>query len=262
MKQLITLIILLQIASSNLLAEVYILEGVYQGKDLYVKNPSASEGVGFCIYEVLVNGKVSSDEINSNAFAIDLTQHNLAEGDDLIVTIRSKSNCEPKVINPEVISPKSACTYANINLNENGELSWTTKGEKGRLPFVIEHFKWNKWVEVGSVQGEGTAALNSYKVEVDLLSGENKLRIKQKDYSSTQMSEEVILIHDKPEVNLMSEKVGDYIEFSEATHYELYNVYGILVRTGYGEKVKVDVLQKGLYYLNFGKTLGQEIKKK
>ncbi|HHU01352.1 MAG TPA: hypothetical protein GXZ84_09100, partial [Bacteroidales bacterium] len=32
------------------------LRGTYQGENLYVKNPFAASGVGFCVYEVTVNG--------------------------------------------------------------------------------------------------------------------------------------------------------------------------------------------------------------
>ena len=38
--------------------------GTYQGENLYVKNPFAATGVGFCVYEVTVNGMTSTDEIN------------------------------------------------------------------------------------------------------------------------------------------------------------------------------------------------------
>jgi len=262
MKQLITLLVLLQLVTFGALAEVYVLEGVYQGEDLYVKNPFSNEGVGFCVYEVLVNGEISSDEINSSAFAIDLTQYGLNQGDDLLITIRSKSNCEPKVINPNAISPKSSCSFANISLDQKGKLSWTTEGEQGKLPFVVEHFKWNKWVEIGSVLGEGTAKTHHYSVMVKLPSGENKLRIKQRDYSNIRLSDEVTLTLTKPEVILNSDKVNDYIEFTGDTHYELYNVYGVLVKTGFGNKILVNSLEKGRYYLNFEKTLGLEIKKR
>ena len=36
---------------------VIILEGNYQGKNLYIQNPFGSGGVGFCVTEVKVNGK-------------------------------------------------------------------------------------------------------------------------------------------------------------------------------------------------------------
>jgi hypothetical protein len=36
------------------------LTGTYQGKNLYVQNPSAS-GDGFCVHEVHVNGEVTTE---------------------------------------------------------------------------------------------------------------------------------------------------------------------------------------------------------
>ena len=47
---------------------VIVLEGHYQGKNLYVQNPFAGSGVGFCTFEVTINGEVTTDEVNSSAF--------------------------------------------------------------------------------------------------------------------------------------------------------------------------------------------------
>jgi len=262
MKQILRLIILLQIVAFQANAEVYILEGVYQGKDLYVMNPFSNEGVGFCVYEVLVNGQVTSDEINSSAFAVDLTQFDLNPGDDLIVTIRSKSSCDPKIINPEAISPTSTCRFSDISLNNNGELHWVTEGENGRLPFIIEHFKWNKWVEIGSVEGKGKADKNGYFLKIKLPDGENKIRIKQKDYQGIKLSEEVTINVSKPASKLVTEKVSNSVDFTANTHYELYSSYGVLLKTGYASKIDITSLEKGRYYLNYEKSFGIELKKK
>ena len=58
-----------------------VLEGNYQGKNLYVQNPYASGGVGFCVQEVKVNGKTTTDETNSSAFEIDLKAQGLKIGE-------------------------------------------------------------------------------------------------------------------------------------------------------------------------------------
>ena len=51
---------------------VIVLEGNYQGKNIYVQNPyQNSSNVGFCVKEVRVNGVVTTDEITSSAFEID-----------------------------------------------------------------------------------------------------------------------------------------------------------------------------------------------
>jgi len=39
-------------------------EGHYQGKNLYVQNPFAGSGVGFCVIKVTVNGDVTTDQIS------------------------------------------------------------------------------------------------------------------------------------------------------------------------------------------------------
>ncbi|MFB0961855.1 MAG: hypothetical protein QMB20_11690, partial [Flavobacteriales bacterium] len=84
MKNIIIVFILLFGVNSALSAGVFVLEGVYQGRDLYVQNPFSEEGVGFCIYEVTVNGIVTSDEINSSAFAVDLSMYEFINGDDIV----------------------------------------------------------------------------------------------------------------------------------------------------------------------------------
>jgi len=52
--------------SSNSIAGTITVEGTYQGKNLYVQNPFAEGGVGFCVYEVVVNGKPTTDEVQSS----------------------------------------------------------------------------------------------------------------------------------------------------------------------------------------------------
>ena len=68
-------------------AEDIVLKGIYQGKNLYVMNPFAADGNGFCITGVTVNGIATSDNVNSSAFEIDLSVHNLKKGDDVNVVI-------------------------------------------------------------------------------------------------------------------------------------------------------------------------------
>ena len=50
-----------------------VLEGHYQGKNLYVQNPFAGSGVGFCVIAVYINDDVTTDQVNSSAFEIDFS---------------------------------------------------------------------------------------------------------------------------------------------------------------------------------------------
>ena len=49
---------ILAFSSADLMAGNIILEGNYQGKNLYVQNPFAGSCVGFCTIKVEVNGQV------------------------------------------------------------------------------------------------------------------------------------------------------------------------------------------------------------
>jgi hypothetical protein len=156
------------------------IDGTYQGENLYVNNPYASSGVGFCVYEVMVNGMTTTDEINSSAFEIDLAVFRFTIGDPLEVTIRYKEGCEPAVINPEVISPRATFKTIDIALDDN-ILKWESSNETGSLPFFVEQYRWNKWVQVGKVQGRGNPGKHHYGMPVRLHSGENRIRVRQVD---------------------------------------------------------------------------------
>ncbi len=262
MKNILIALFFLVFSITQLRAGVHILEGVYQGKDVYIQNPFSDEGVGFCIYEVLVNGLVTSDEVNSSAFAVDLSMYEFSNGDEVIITIRSKADCSPRIINPEAISPTSSCEFSDIQLKSNGDLAWVTKGENGKIPFIIEHFKWNKWVQIGSVLGNGTPDKSEYTVSINLPAGANELRLKQKDYSGETLSKSVKVQSGGSQVALVSDKVNEQLEFTGITHYELFNSFGEVVQTGFDKTVDMSSFEKGYYYLNFEKTPGKEIKKR
>src|SRR4051812_37146048 len=137
-------------------SNVIVLEGNYQGKVLYVQNPFAPGGVGFCVTEIKVNGNLTTDETNSSAFEIDLKPHKLSIGDKVEIKIFHKDGCKPKVLNPEVLKPKSTFDVIGISADKDGTLKWTTKSETGKLAFFVEQYRWNKWVKVGEVEGVGT----------------------------------------------------------------------------------------------------------
>lgn len=249
--------------SFPLVAGVIVLEGFYQNRNVYVQNSIGGYGVGFCVYEVSVNGEVSTDETNSSAFEIDLRQHRLEIGAPVVIMIKHKDDgCLPKVINPDALKPNPTFETIYLNVEENGLLQWTTVNETAKLPFVIEQFKWNKWVQIGEVEGKGIPTANYYTYKTTAIAGLNKFRIKQKGYiDKTKHSPSVAYSALKPEITFVYNKDIQKIQFSENSFYEVYDKYGNLVKKGYGEKIDVANLVKDTYYMNFGNTLG-EFKKK
>lgn len=244
----ISIIAFSNFASSNVIE----LEGIFQGKNLYVMNPFSSSGVGFCIYEVNVNGQVTTDEINSSAFEIDLSIYQFKLGDKLEVVIKHKENCKPKVLNPEVLKPKSTFKTVSINVDPNGTLMWKTSGEAGELPYEVQQYRWNKWITVGEVQGKGTPGTHTYKHKVKPHSGNNKFRVRQTDYTKKHnYSKEANFKSRKPPVSFEPKKPKEKITFSGETMYEIYDYYGNIVKKGYGKEVDVSNLKDGDYFLNY-----------
>jgi hypothetical protein len=238
------------------------LDGIFQGKNLYVMNPFASSGVGFCVFEVTVNGKMSTDEINSSAFEIDLSVFQFNVGDKVTILIKHKDNCLPKVLNPEVLKPKSTFTTSSITVDKDGTLKWTTSGEAGKLPFVVEQYRWNKWVKLGEVDGKGTLGSNSYTFKVFPHSGNNKFRVKQIDYTKKpRYSSEADFRSMTPPISITSKKFETEITFSGETMYEIYDFYGNIVLKGNASKVDISSLKKGDYFINYDNTMDQFKKK-
>jgi hypothetical protein len=246
---------------------VIILEGNYQGKNLYIQNPFGSGGVGFCVTEVLVNGNITTDEINSSAFEIDFKPQKLAIGEKVEIKIKHKEDCKPKVLNPEVLKPKSTFEIVSMTIDKDGNLKWSTKLETGKLAFAVEQFRWNKWVKVGEVDGFGTPNTNNYNFKITPHSGKNQIRVRQTDYSGQpRLSKPVDFTSDAPDITFAPIKVSKEINFVAAdnpveTMYEIYDQYGNVVKRGFGSTVDVSNLSKGGYFINYDKKMGEFVKK-
>jgi hypothetical protein len=234
---------------------VILLEGNYQGKNLYIQNPFAGHGMGFCVTKVFVNGIETKDEIESSAFEIDLSVYGLKVGDKITVKILHKADCKPRVLNPDHGPRKSTFETKKISAEPSGLLEWTTENETGKLPFVIEQFRWNKWIKVGEVEGKGGAQENEYKFMLAPHSGENQARVKQVDYiTAPHYSRPIKFTSTVPVVKLKSKVISKELEFDAETLYEIYDKYGSIVKRGYGKVVDCSRLPNDVYFLNFDNT--------
>ena len=252
-------------AGSNIDADregIIILEGKYQNKNIYVSNAFGSEGFGYCTYEIRVNGDLITDEINSSAFEIDLTNFKLDLGDEVIIEIRHKRGCTPKVINPGGLTPKPTFVTEDISVEEDGFLEWITTDEYGALPYVIQQYKWSKWVDIGEVQGIGTPVTNNYAFFVDFISGVNKFRVIQRDGTGKiKKSHSVQIASLKPTLTYIYNKKEKQIVFSGKTKYELYDKFGEIVIRGFGSSVDVSELVKDSYWLSYDNLTESFVKK-
>jgi len=244
-------------------AGVLVVEGKFQNKNVYIQNSFGANGVGFCATEIKVNGVVTTDEVNSSAFEIDLTAMNIKLGQKVTIEILHKSDCIPVVLNPEVLKPRPTFEVVSMNINSSDILKWTSKNESGSLPYVIEQFKWNKWVLVGEVQGIGSADTHDYSFQVTTHSGENKFRIKQVGLGvAPKISTAVLLNSMKEKPTFMVSKDLKSIQYSYETGFEVYDAFGTVVKKGFGKETNIENLAKGKYYLCYDNQVTEFDKKK
>ena len=241
------------------LAEVIVVEGHYQGKNLFVQNPFTEVGVGFCVFEVTVNDKIATDEINSSAFEIDLGNYGLKLGDPVVVKVKHRDGCKPLVLNPEVLKPKSTFDIVRQEVKGDGTYIWTTTNETGELPFIVEQKRWNKWVKAGEVMGIGSPGEHTYEFKVTAHSGENTFRVRQMDLTKKSRYSQGVKYTDTSVavVTWTPPKPKDEILFSGKTLFEIYDQYGNIVKRGFADRIDVSTLKRDLYYLNYDSKMGE-----
>ncbi|MFM7104843.1 MAG: hypothetical protein ACKOW8_04915, partial [Flavobacteriales bacterium] len=105
--QLFIFLLIMIAPTTRTLAEIVVIKGYYQGKNVYVQNTPLSSGTGYCIYEVLINERPGSDEVNSSSFEIDLGFWFFRVGDPVNLTFRTKERCDVRIVNPDAIYPSS-----------------------------------------------------------------------------------------------------------------------------------------------------------
>jgi len=245
-------------------AGTLVLDGHYQGKNLFIQNPFSEAGVGFCVFEVTVNDQIATDEINSSAFEVDMNNFGLKPGDAVVVKIRHKDGCTPVVLNPEVLKPKSTFDIVKQAIGSDGTYTWTSTNETGELPYIVEQKRWNKWVKVGEVMGVGKPGEHSYSFKVTPHAGENTFRVKQVDLTRRSRFSEAVRYTD-PSVAVVTwgpVKPKEEIAFSANTLYEIYDQYGNIVKRGYANKIDITTLKKDLYYLNYDNKMGETFLKR
>lgn len=257
MKTLAILLVFLTGLALPAAAGTLVVDGNYQNKNLYIQNSYADNGVGFCVFEVTVNGQATHDEVNSSAFEIDLASYSFKTGDKVEISIKHKDGCIPKVLNPDALRPHATFTCSSITITPAGLLTWQTKNESGVLPYLVEQFRWNKWVYIGEVTGEGTAGDHTYNYQVTMHSGENRFRVRQVGTNKeVKLSPEIKMTSTVSVVSFTQADNTKSLLFSGETMFEVYDEYGNLVLKGFGKSADMTPFKSGDYYLCYDNKIG------
>jgi len=235
---------------SQVNAGILELQGVYQGKNLYVQNPFAGNMKDFCTNDVFVNDQKVMTAIQSSAYEIDLSHLKLHEA--VKIRITHKDDCKPKVLNPQVIRPSSAFQFSSFNVDKE-HLLWASKGEKPKGKFFIEQFVNNRWITVKELSGKESPILNNYDALSSHHSGLNKYRIKYLEGDGQVFYSSVMeFTSDLPSLDIYPKRVSDKVYFnpSRDADYEVLDAYGNVVRKGKGKEISMNDLASGVYYID------------
>ncbi len=255
-------VMILTLSVQNLFAGELVVSGTYQGKNIFVKNPY-SGGAGFCVTEVSINGKVSTDEIQQSSFEIDLGALQLVIGQAVSIKLIHKDDCKPSVVNPEDLKPRSTfdVVSGSMKVTKDGKFVWTTKNETGKLKFIVEHKRWNKWVKVAELEGKGTPDQHYYEVKYAPYSGENLIRVRQNDIAGERVSDNCKYRSMTPVITFKQDAKSEEIVFSGDTKYEVFDTFGNIVLQGSGGSIDISSLKKGTYFVNYDNKTGDKFVK-
>jgi len=150
----------------------------------------------------------------------------------------------------------------DLKVDTNGALRWKTVNEPNKATITIQQFRWNKWVNVGHIKGQGDKS-NTYEYRITPHSGENMFRV---GYSELALfSKSMRVCPTIRNVNLgyrpYDRKVQDSIWLPDTSMYEIYDAYGTIVMKGRVKSISVKKLKRGAYYINYDKEMGKFLKK-
>jgi hypothetical protein len=228
------------------------LEGTYQGKSIYISNPSNAYGNEFAVISVKINGK-SLLGLDKTNVMVNLLGYGFGQYVSIEILYKTQGFPPPQVLNPAAIRSKS--TFALLASDVTDEyLSWKTRNENSEEPFIIERDigtgMWSDWVLVGTVKGKGSKVYNEYKFPIDHYPGVNKYRIKQRDGQYQYAYLPPIEYNSKTEpVTLAEKKVTAKLKLSTKTNFEIYDQYGRLILKGSGKTIDVTGIASGTYFI-------------
>jgi len=252
--RLFALFLFLGIVTQTTLAqtkEQILLEGVYQGSNIFVQNPHDGQG-NYCVTSVEVNGQRKLVP-KSTAFDIDLS--NLKKGETVRLLIAHNKDCKPKVLNPHALKAAPGFEFVTVSVTKES-IIWSVKGEVNLGRYFVEVRRQGAWEVAATLSGKGKTNLTSYMAKVAHKSGDNEYRIKFLSLAGKVIYSESKNYLSKEEViTFFPQRVSGKLSFSAQTDYAIMDMNGQTLKKGRGTSVDCSDLKTGMYQVRFeGKT--------
>jgi hypothetical protein len=156
----------------------------------------------------------------------------------------------------------TTCFFADSIKTDSAKVTWKVMHSLSIDSFVVEHYRWQKWVKVGSLKTDPNQDVYCFNMAWHF--GENQVRIVF--YSSGKTKNSAIAKYvnakelDGPDMVLWARE--DNLRLPAPYNYEIYDKYGNIVKKGYGDSIYIKDLVPDVYYLNYGNRTTEFIRKK
>jgi hypothetical protein len=133
--------------------------------------------------------------------------------------------------------------------------------ETTKSPYIIEQFRWEKWMKIAEIDGRWTPEQTMYSFLGIHYYGENLCRVKISSNSND--SEKVKWTREISPVNFSINKKASKIEFSDEkartteTMYEIANASETIIKMGWAKYVSYNSLPKGTYPLYYDNKIAK-----
>lgn len=228
-------------------AGVLTLEGFYQGKNLFIQNP-LSDGE-FCVVSVFLNGEKVVASPKVSVFEVNLSE--LSMNASITLKVLYRNNCEPKVLNEQVIKSKSRFEFTSVNVDIDA-INWSTKGEKSGGVFSIQRLSVsNEWEDLESTDCKGTVSANYYSMPSEHCTGLNQYRVKFVEADNLIFYSKTVSFQlERKPITIYPRRVSDVLNFTtdKQIRYAVYNKEGVKLKQGKGTSVNCSDLKVDDHY--------------
>lgn len=237
-----------------------VLNGVYQGKDIYVQNSYSRQEKAFCTLSVTVNDREVISNPTSSAFKISFSH--LAIGDIVVIRIHYREGCTPRIVNPDAIQPLRKFEFLTAQADRNA-VSWLTRGEMPGGKYLIERkVANNDWEVVKEVPYQQDAQAGNYAIPIQHRGGENIYRIKYQGVNDVNAySVSFAYTYKETPITFYPVEATRKLYLSEETDYLITDAKGKKYKRGRGRIIKIHNLKPGEYFLNYQERSERFIKK-
>ncbi|MEQ8925330.1 MAG: hypothetical protein RLO81_05920 [Fulvivirga sp.] len=243
----------------HLLADELLLEGTYQGKDIYVQNPFDRVSKKFCTTAVFVNDVKLYDNPSIAAFKIDLSGFSINES--VSIKIEYTGSCIPTIVNPDALVTKGAFQFANINA-DNNSVNWSVMGEiKGSQYYLYHQSNGKEYIAYDTIPARGGDGIVTYSKQPNHKQGENTYKVVYNYQGKSNESNEVRFTASENYITFYPQIATTSLILSDTAAYEIESFFGKKVKKGVGKEINLTDLKPGKYYLMIQNRKQQFIKR-